>query len=828
MLLRKTARPACAGMERPAQPWLTLLLAPLLATLLALLLLVGAGAAHAADAADTALDSARQQVERIEKRLAGDAPVPGSELAESRRTLLQLQEDADRIATEQAPELDSAKARLAELGPAPAGGTEAADVAEQRRNLQKTIETLDARIKLARLLVVQSQQLADQASGQRRDRFRAALFERTESILSPTFWSELRFGAPRDVARLEQLGATMLAAAALTPAGAWAGLGALVLAVFGLRRWLSRRLVAIAAERTPSGRVRRSLYAVAQALLAILVPGTAAYAVMRGIAWTMPDAEPARSLLGSMVGAMCFSAYVAGVGSALLAAKRPSWRLLPLPDEVATGLRWHPTFIGALIFVGWLLQRLGAQVQTSLATEVAINGVYALLLGLLLAHTVRRGERLRHRSHEARDEREHLPRPTWMTLALFFARTLLVASVLGILVGYVALGAFVVRQVTWIAVLAMTAFLVDALIDDVFTAWLATRAAAAGSDAAAEPDTPGSRLRRQAAVLISGALRLTVALVALVLVLAPFGEGPADLLRRTDQLRDGIVVGELQLRPTAVLQAVLVFLLATVVLRAVKRWFADRFLPTTSLDAGMRASVATLLGFLGTVLSIGLGLSAIGLALDKVAWIASALSVGIGFGLQAVVSNFVSGLILLAERPVKVGDWVALGGVEGDIRRINVRATEIQMGDRSTVIVPNSEFITKVVRNVTHQSPQGLVQIKLPMPLDTDTERVREILLQAFVDHPDVLDNPAPNVQLDGIDAGNVVFNATGFVASPRQSYGVKSALLFKVLQALPAAGLPLWKQPSMVLRDVAPAVAATPQPEGPLLPGSTSSAPPA
>src|SRR3546814_12894424 len=85
-------------------------------------------------------------------------------------------------------------------------------------------------------------------------------------------------------------------------------------------------------------------------------------------------------------------------------------------------------------------------------------------------------------------------------------------------------------------------------------------------------------------------------------------------------------------------------------------------------------------------------------------------SVGIGFGLQAVVQNFLSGLILLAERPVKVGDWVSLGGIEGDIRRINVRATEIQMGDHSTVIVPNSEFITKVVRNVTHASPLGRVR----------------------------------------------------------------------------------------------------------------------
>jgi len=200
-----------------------------------------------------------------------------------------------------------------------------------------------------------------------------------------------------------------------------------------------------------------------------------------------------------------------------------------------------------------------------------------------------------------------------------------------------------------------------------------------------------------------------------------------------------------------------------------------------------------------------------------VAWIASALSVGIGFGLQAVVQNFVSGLILLAERPVKVGDWVSLGGVEGDILRINVRATEIQMGDRSTVIVPNSEFVTKTVRNVTRSNPLGLVQIKLPLPLSTDAQRVRELILQAFADHEDVLDTPAPNVFLDGIEGGNLVFNAKGYVSSPRSSYGVRSALLFTLLQRLHDAGLEVSSPPTMLLASAPQATALqAPAAEGP------------
>jgi small-conductance mechanosensitive channel len=289
----------------------------------------------------------------------------------------------------------------------------------------------------------------------------------------------------------------------------------------------------------------------------------------------------------------------------------------------------------------------------------------------------------------------------------------------------------------------------------------------------------------QVAVLASGLLRLAILLLALTLLLAPFGEGPHELLGRTGRLGTGITVGALELRPASVLQAVLVFTLALAALRVLQNWLACHFLPATSLDAGMRSSLVTLLGFVGLVVAVALGLSAVGLALDKVAWIASALTVGVGFGMQAVVSNFVSGLILLAERPVKVGDWVALGGVEGDIRRINVRATEIRMGDRSTVIVPNSEFITKVVRNVTHDNPLGLVQLRLPLPLDVDVERVRTVLQQAFEANEEVLREPPPNVLLDGVDGDKLVFNATGFVSSPRKTAATRSPVLFKVMAEL-------------------------------------------
>ena len=138
------------------------------------------------------------------------------------------------------------------------------------------------------------------------------------------------------------------------------------------------------------------------------------------------------------------------------------------------------------------------------------------------------------------------------------------------------------------------------------------------------------------------------------------------------------------------------------------------------------------------------------------------------------------------------GDWVVLGNAEGDVRRINVRATEIQLGDRSTMIVPNSEFITKTVRNMTLANAEGRVLIRLPMPLTTNASRAREVMLAAFANHPGVLSTPAPTVTLEGIEVGFLIFQAIAYVASPRLAGGVRSDLLVAILDGLQTADLPL------------------------------------
>jgi small-conductance mechanosensitive channel len=370
-------------------------------------------------------------------------------------------------------------------------------------------------------------------------------------------------------------------------------------------------------------------------------------------------------------------------------------------------------------------------------------------------------------------------------------------SLVAILGGYIALANFVAKQTVWAAFVLSALYLLLRLTDDLITTALASR----GRAGVELHDRFGVAPRRidQAAVLLSGGLRVALVILAVVALATPYGGGPGDLLeRQLSGASRGIAIGELVLSPGTLLRGFLVLVLAILVFRRLQRWFEQRYLPTTLLEPGMQSSLASLVGYAGVVVAVAMSLTAIGVGLERITWIASALSVGIGFGLQAIVQNFVSGLILLAERPVNVGDWVIVGDAEGDVRRINVRATEIRTGDRTTVLVPNSELITKVVRNRTRSNAEGLVKVLLPMPLTTDVDVTRALILEVLNSHHAILKDPAPAVLLDDLSAGRMVFNASAFVVSPRAAYGVRSEILFEIVRRLQGAGIPMYEPPAI------------------------------
>jgi small-conductance mechanosensitive channel len=170
--------------------------------------------------------------------------------------------------------------------------------------------------------------------------------------------------------------------------------------------------------------------------------------------------------------------------------------------------------------------------------------------------------------------------------------------------------------------------------------------------------------------------------------------------------------------------------------------------------------------------------------------VAGALSVGIGFGLQSIVSNFVSGLILLAERPIRVGDAIVVKGEEGWVRRVRVRATEIETYDRASVIIPNSELITGVVKNWTRANTLGRIVIKVGASYGSDPEKVRDLLTGLAKAHPQIVQSPPPGAYLLGFGQTALEFELRCIVLNVENALSVKSDLHFAIIKAFKEAGI--------------------------------------
>ncbi len=303
------------------------------------------------------------------------------------------------------------------------------------------------------------------------------------------------------------------------------------------------------------------------------------------------------------------------------------------------------------------------------------------------------------------------------------------------------------------------------------------------------------------ASLISGGICLFLILGALVLIVGP-GEMSAagDFLGTVRGIAFGFRIGEFTISFSAIFAAAFWLLAALLITRALQKWLERHLLPRTELEPSLQQSIAAIVGYVGGIVAIVIALTQLGIDLQKVALIAGALSVGIGFGLQSIVSNFVSGLILLTERPIRIGDLVVVKGEEGYVRRIRVRATEIETFERASVIIPNADFITGAVKNWTHANTTGRIIVKVGVSYDCDPERVRETLLACATDHPRILKQPPPRALLLGFGENALEFELRAYVGHVDDGLITRSDLHLDILRRFRSGGIE-FPSPQFVLR---------------------------
>lgn len=240
---------------------------------------------------------------------------------------------------------------------------------------------------------------------------------------------------------------------------------------------------------------------------------------------------------------------------------------------------------------------------------------------------------------------------------------------------------------------------------------------------------------------------------------------PSDILQSIIyKAMAGFTIGGIKISLVSILWGIITFVICLWIIRFLRYRIEFKLLEKSNIDAGTKHSLASGFAYIGYILAGLLSIAIMGGNLTNIALIAGALSVGIGLGLQDVVNNFVSGLIMLFERPIKVGDWVVIGTEEGEVKQINIRSTEVQTFNRASVIIPNSQVLSNSVTNKTHQNNWARYAIKVGVAYGSDVERVREILLESALSHPKVAKKPAPYVLFQDFGDNSLVFELRFYV----------------------------------------------------------------
>ncbi|RWO24513.1 MAG: mechanosensitive ion channel family protein [Mesorhizobium sp.] len=474
--------------------------------------------------------------------------------------------------------------------------------------------------------------------------------------------------------------------------------------------------------------------------------------------------------LKALVGVIAVVFCVNRLANATLEPRLPNWRLIPVESGPARWLVRLTTAMAVVIGVNYFLSVVNDTMGSPLSLTIARSFVATVIVGIILILMALL------KPFKATDG-SWRPWPAWLR---YTAVALGLFTIATALLGYIGLAIFVSLQVVVTGTILVTAYIgflsARAISEEGGFAntsigrWLSTNSSYEES------------ALDQLGLVVSVAINLMIVLVFLPMILLMWGFQPGDIEAWAYKLATGLTVGSVTISVTGILTGIVVFIIGYFLTRWFQGWLDGSVMARGKVDTGVRNSIRLAVGYAGVALAALVGVSAAGIDLSNLALVAGALSLGIGFGLQNVVSNFVSGLILLAERPFKVGDWIVAGEISGTVKKISVRATEIETFQRQSVILPNSNLINNAVGNWTHRNKLGRIDIKVGVAYGSDVKQAHAVLLEIARGHPLVLKNPEPFVLFTNFGAAALEFEIRVFLADVMNGNIVQNDIRFAVL----------------------------------------------
>ncbi|MBN9266441.1 MAG: mechanosensitive ion channel family protein [Hyphomicrobium sp.] len=716
-----------------------------------------------------------------------------SELQRLRTDIEEIIYDSTATAETLRPKLTEVKSQIERLGPAPKDQPEAPAIAAERARLNTIAAALDGAVKSVELTWVRGKQMIDRITVMRYQIFSRNLFERRASPLLPSLWHDVYERLPSITGRAQYYGAHWFERSSRQ----WLALigvitGALAAAFLISRfvdHWIEKKRAGF--EGIPSffDRINQAAIVAPARMLGPMIAAAILYAGFDSLdMFFSPWERLSETVLWGVL------IYIAGSGMArvTLAPRHPEWRLIPVDDDTASFILTIVKAILGVYILDTVLVEFGRAIYVPLAVTVAqgfmTNLLTAGLLALLaLKPFVAQTGPLRVVNHLDRVDANAGKRLAPLSIKLpILALAIFIAG--SSTVGYVALGRYVAQQI----VLTGTVLAIAGLIYLGVRALTRRREGANSAVGAFLESRFGIERTRQSQIvkLCEAAVLLALLFAALPLLMMQWGFSGADIRDWAKALFFGFEIGQFRISLIRILIGIILFIALLFLTRITQRWLREHVLAQDRMDAGVANSVDLAVGYVGVSVAVLMAVSYAGLDVTNLAIVAGALSVGIGFGLQSVVNNFVSGLILLAERPIKVGDWIVVGDQQGNVRRISVRSTEIETFDRASLIVPNSELISGRVLNWTHRNMLGRVVIKVSTDMKASPKAVIEILEQVARRQPNVQEKPPPLAVLETFTPDSLMFSLSFTLSNVNAGGRVKSELHIAILDAFREAGI--------------------------------------